>query len=143
MPHHTPTILVVEDEVPLQKAAATRLTNHGFTTLTARSVAEAKKHLETTAVNAIWLDHYLVGKEDGLDFARHIRNKRATASTPIFLITNTADPDKIDRYLALGHVYYYMKSNFALETIIAEIDRCLNSTTPFVSPSAHANNTLL
>ena len=137
------TILVVEDEIPLQKAAAIRLHAHGFHTLTARSVAEAKKHIQSEHIDGLWIDHYLIGEEDGYDFSRYVRTNKKTANLPIFLVTNTANPSRIDRYLALGHVYYYLKSNFSLETIIDEVDRCLSDADHFFSPSATPNNTLL
>ena len=124
------TVLVVEDELPLLKAAEAKLLINGFTVFTARSVEDAKKILEKEgSVDAVWLDHYLLGKADGYDFSKYIRTQPSTKNIPIFLVTNTASPEKIERYLLLGGIHYYMKSNFSLETITQEINKIIESKT--------------
>ena len=62
------TILAIEDEKPLLDAIRIRLENMGFRALTARSIEEAIGKLQSgERVDAIWLDHYLIGQENGLD----------------------------------------------------------------------------
>ena len=65
-------VLVVEDEKPLQRAIEKQLTTSGFDVALAVSVKEAIKQLEKGRVDCIWLDHYLYGDEDGLDFLEKI-----------------------------------------------------------------------
>ena len=83
------TILVIEDDSALLSVIEAKLISAGFTVLSARSVdtvftldtATASKrlspdtitatleHLESLAnVDAIWLDHNLIGPDDGIDF---------------------------------------------------------------------------
>lgn len=89
------TILVIEDERPLLNAINAKLEKSGFGVIAARSVEQtfnaklgkndagvitirsieqALIHLEKLEqVDAIWLDHHLLGKEDGLDFVKKFK----------------------------------------------------------------------
>lgn len=116
------TILVVEDEQPLAEAIRTKLEIVGFDVVTARSVKQALGYLEDIKhIDAIWLDHYLLGKEDGLRLVEQMKNSEGWKSIPIFVVTNTATPDKQHMYIALGITKYYTKAEFRLDDIISDI----------------------
>jgi len=116
------TILVVEDELPLQKAIKLKLEKCGFLTLTARSVEQAINHLkDVEGIDVVWLDHYLLGKETGLEFVEKLKNNKKWKNIPIFIVTNTAGPNKIKTYLRLGVTKYYTKSDCRLEEVINDI----------------------
>jgi len=120
------TILVLEDEVPLQNAIKLKLSKNGFDVVTARNVEQALNHLaDIEKVDVIWADHYLLGQETGLDFVSKVKNFEKWKNIPIFIVSNTASPDKVQSYMALGVDKYYTKSDFRLDTIIAEIDKIL------------------
>lgn len=117
------TILVIEDERPLSEAIRMKLENNGFTVITARTVEQALNYLEDIEnIEAIWLDHYLLGKEDGLDLVSKIKRDDAKwKKLPIFVVSNTATPDKIQSYIQLGISKYYVKAEHRLDGIINEI----------------------
>lgn len=117
------TILVIEDERPLSEAIKMKLENNGFTVITARTVEQALNYLEDIEnIEAIWLDHYLLGKEDGLDLVSKIKQDGAKwKKLPIFVVSNTATPDKIQSYIRLGISKYYVKAEHRLDGIINEI----------------------
>lgn len=117
------TILVIEDERPLIEAIKMKLENNGFTVITARTVEQALNYLEDVEnIEAIWLDHYLLGKEDGLDLVSKIKQDGAKwKKLPIFVVSNTATPDKIQSYIQLGISKYYVKAEHRLDGIINEI----------------------
>jgi CheY-like chemotaxis protein len=138
------TILVIEDERPLLEAINTKLEKNGFSVLSARSVEQAfgaklikndlgimtvhsveqaLMYLETLEqVNAIWLDHHLLGKEDGLYFVKKIKaNGGRWKSIPIFVVSNAASPTTIKSYIKSGVSKYYVKSDHRLDEIIADI----------------------
>lgn len=124
------TILVVEDERPLLEAIKIRLEHNGFTVKMARTTNEALSIINTaepTELDAVWLDHYLLGKEDGLDFVAKMKNMDAWKSTPIFVVSNTASADKVQSYLQFGVEKYYVKSQEKLETIINDIATAIHS----------------
>lgn len=116
-------VLVIEDEQPLVDAIKIKLGKEGFDSITARTVNQALQYLEEKVkIDVVWLDHYLLGKEDGLDFVVAIKkNDSPWKNVPIFVVSNTATPEKIQSYLALGIKRYYAKSDHRLEDIIKEI----------------------
>jgi len=122
------TVLVLEDEIPLQNAIKIKLGNSGFDVVTARNVEQARNHLEDIQnIDVIWVDHYLLGKETGLEFVAEIKNDPKWKKIPIFVVSNTASPDKVKAYLGLGVSKYYTKSDCKLDVIISEIKNILES----------------
>lgn len=144
------TILVIEDERPLLAAINAGLEKKGFSVIAARSVEEAfnadlKKngagevtvksieqalmYIESLErVDAIWLDHHLLGEEDGLDFVKKFKaNGGKWSKIPVFVVSNAASPAMIKAYIENGAAKYYIKSNHKLDEIIREIEATLES----------------
>lgn len=122
------TILVIEDERPLQEAIKKTLEKNGFVVVAARSVDQSLGYLEEEVkIDAIWLDHYLFGKGNGLDIVSKIKEDGSKwKNIPVFVVSNTASPDKVSSYLKLGVNKYYTKSDHKLADIIADINKHLN-----------------
>ena len=79
--------LIVEDEIPLLKAIKSKLDRSGFDTITARSAVQAINVLEDADigdVDFVWTDHYLSGKETGLDFVEYVKKKREVEKSASF-----------------------------------------------------------
>lgn len=120
-------VLVVEDELPLLEAIKMKLERNGFVAVTARSAEQALKHLQDVGrIDAIWLDHYLLGKENGLDLVAKCKTTTAYQNIPIFVVSNTASSDKVQTYMKLGVNKYYVKAEKRLDEIIQEIKDELN-----------------
>ncbi len=117
------TILIIEDERPLLEAIKAKLSISGFATLAARSVDEAMAFLTSEQnIAAIWLDHYLLGQENGLDLVAQLKEDDSIWKTiPIFVVSNTASPDKVQSYINFGVSQYYTKSDYRLDDIIKDI----------------------
>lgn len=143
------TILVIEDERSLLDVVNSRLQKKGFRVMTARSVDEvfnaglsekgigiiavksiqqALDYLEDLEkVDAIWLDHNLLGKENGFDLIKKIKaNGGRWKKVPIFVISNTEKSETINTYIELGVSKYYVKSNHKLDDIIGDIHKHLD-----------------
>ena len=114
-------ILVVEDELPLLEAIRTKLSHSGFEVVTARTAEQAYGYLEDVNVSVVWLDHYLLGKESGLDIVSFIKNNDKYKKLPIFVVSNTASSDKVQSYINFGINKYYIKANYRLDKIIDDI----------------------
>lgn len=129
MPDKTHTILVVEDEKPLVQAISAKLQRSGFDVATARTVEQATSYMEDLLkVDVVWLDHYLLGQSTGLDFVSTIKGETSPwRNVPIFVVSNTASPDKVQTYLRLGVNKYYTKSDYRLDGIIADIQSYLQN----------------
>lgn len=120
-------ILIVEDEMGLIAAIKDAMMRKNFKVWQASSVTAAKALIVSVKkMDAVWLDHYLLGQESGLDFVAWLKKQAKWREVPIFLITNTASPEKIHNYLSLGIAKYYTKSNVKLDQIISDILAFLN-----------------
>lgn len=121
------TILILEDEKPLLEVIKAKFETEGFSVVTARSVNQALEYLKDgVKIDAVWLDHYLFGKEDGLDFVTEVRRDDQGKNLPIFVISNSVSPEKVHAYLKLGVKKYYTKVDFRLDQIITDIKNFLN-----------------
>ena len=121
-------ILVLEDETPLLNAIKKKLEVYGCTVVSARSVEQGLNYLEELDhIDAVWLDHYLLGKEDGLDFVGKLKDTKSKwKNIPVFVVSNTASQDKVQTYLKLGVEKYYTKADYRLEQIIEDISTSLS-----------------
>ncbi|MCW5785628.1 MAG: response regulator [Nitrospirales bacterium] len=90
-----PHLLVVDDQPDIRNPLSTYLMQKGFRLSTAGSAAEARKILETSAIDLVVLDIMMPG-EDGLSLCRHLRE---TKGIPIILLTAMAE--ETDRVIGL------------------------------------------
>lgn len=123
------TVLLVEDEKPLLEIIKTGLEANGFNVFPARTMEQAYSYLGLGgSADAIWLDHYLLGEESGFDFVTELKAPgNPWEHTPIFIVSNTANPDTFQAYTNLGISKYYIKAEHKLESIINEIKSFLNN----------------
>ena len=113
--------LVIEDDLSLAKAINKKLELSGFTAVTARSVDDALRHMHSAPPTVIWLDHYLLGDKDGIDFASAVKAHNDWKHIPMYVVSNTASNDKVVSYNKLGVNRYYVKADHHLDEIIADI----------------------
>ncbi|MEK7610227.1 MAG: response regulator [Patescibacteria group bacterium] len=123
------TVLILEDDMLLLRAIEDKLTREGFRILTSRTFEQAftQLALPDTVVDLVWLDHYLLGKETGLDFLAKLRSEPRWHETPVFIVSNSANPEMVRQYQALGISRYYTKSDFRLEQIADDIKKFLHA----------------
>ena len=139
------TILVIEDDASLLEAIKIKLELSGFLVVVSRTVDHAFStemtldavrttidktyiktalaHLQTLErVDAIWLDHNLIGKEDGIDFVVKFKATGGRwALLPIIVVSNSANDELISTYKELGVTKYYLKAENKLSDIISDI----------------------
>lgn len=124
----THSILVIEDERPLLNAIKTKLEINHFDAVSARSVEQALGYCKDgVEIDAVWLDHYLLGRETGLDFVAKMKEEQSLKNIPIFVVSNTGSPDKKHIYMRLGATKYFVKSDHRLDSIIEEIKNYLEN----------------
>jgi len=123
------TVLVIEDERPLLEAIKAKLISSGFEVVTARTTEEGLNFLKDGVnIDVIWLDHYLLGSETGLDLVAILKKEESKwRNIPIFVVSNTASPEKVQSYMHLGVDKYYTKSDFRLDQIIGDIKQFLST----------------
>lgn len=114
-------ILVIEDEENLRRAIKSKLEDDGYKVFLSNTVDSAIKYVKKENIDLVWLDHYLSGEKDGLDFLREIKEIKEKAKTPVILVTNTCSADKYNVYLKLGVARYFVKADNSLASIAVEI----------------------
>jgi len=116
-------VLIVEDEKPLLNAASQSLERNGYDTYAATSAKEAIAQLESyDPIDAVWLDHYLLDQDTGLDLLEKMKKNKKWKNIPVFVVTNSVGDDKIRKYTVLGIEKYYIKAESSLGKIIKDID---------------------
>ena len=122
------TILILEDERQLAKAIRESFTERGYNAIVVATVEDGVKQLENLKhVDVVWLDHYLLGTENGLDFVVKMKGREEWKKIPIFVVSNTASTTHIRSYLELGIANYYTKADYDIQQIINDIDYVLNN----------------
>lgn len=126
MQEQTRKILVLEDERQLAKAVREAFSERGFEPIVVSTVDDGIKQLENLGgVDVIWLDHYLLGSGNGLDFVVQVKNHPEWKNIPIFVVSNTASTTNVRSYLQLGVSNYYTKSDFDINQIVNDIEYAL------------------
>lgn len=119
-----PTILVVEDEPPMQSFLRSLMRSHGFEALLATTVEEAIKLAATHTPDVVLLDLGLPDG-DGIDVVRRLRT---WSTTPILVISaRQRDRDKVDA-LDAGADDYLTKP-FSAQELMARVRVALRHRT--------------
>ncbi|MDO8521237.1 MAG: response regulator [bacterium] len=124
------TILILEDERQLAKAIRDAFVERGYHPIVVATVEEGVRQLENLKnVDVVWLDHYLLGAENGLDFVVQMKNNPDWKEIPIFVVSNTASSTNIRSYLELGVSNYYTKADYDINQIINDIGYVIDKKT--------------
>lgn len=121
------TVLILEDDQSLTKAVCDALLERGFDSVVATSVLDGIKQLEDPkrSIDVVWLDHYLLGEGNGIDFATKMKGDPRWKHIPIFVVSNTASAVNVRAYLELGILNFYTKSDHDIAKIIDDIEHSL------------------
>jgi CheY-like chemotaxis protein len=101
-----PKIMVVEDENLLLQAISKKLTASGIEAVSCLSADQALDYLKDM---------------DGLTFMKNLKENELWKNLPVFVVSNSASPDKVNGMLALGAKKYILKAEHRLDEIIESI----------------------
>jgi CheY-like chemotaxis protein len=118
----SPKIMIVEDENLLLLAISKKMRILGIEPVSCVSAEQALDYLNVLPElpDAIWLDFHLGGM-DGLEFMKKLKENPIWINIPVFVISNSASPEKVNEMLALGAVKYILKAEHRLDEIIDSI----------------------
>ncbi len=114
-------ILIVEDDLNLQRIYSEKLGNKGFIVFLALDSQQALTILKNTKISLILLDIMLPGKMNGLEFLKHIKSLNYIKNIPILVFTNL-DTEK-EEAKKLGAIDCLIKSNTDLEEIVEKVNK--------------------
>jgi two-component system phosphate regulon response regulator PhoB len=122
------SVLIIEDEAPLQKLLAYNLRAAGFDTTAAHDGEEALLLIAEQAPDLILLD-WMLPQLSGLELCRRLRRRPETAHIPIIMLTARGEePDRL-RGLETGADDYVTKP-FSPAELIARIRAVLRRVRP-------------
>jgi len=101
-------ILVVDDEIGALTLIGIMLERGGFNVLKARDASSALAQLDENTPELIILDVMMPGM-DGIELCGVIRQREATAKTPIIILSARGDADAIIRGIEAGANDYLLK----------------------------------
>ena len=114
-----PTILVVEDEVPLLTLLRYNLEKQGFRVEEAADGQEALLRVAETRPDLVLLD-WMLPQLSGLEVCRQLRRRPATRDLPIIMVTARVEQTDSVRALDIGADDYVTKP-FAMDGLLARI----------------------
>lgn len=117
----TKTILLVEDDLDIQRVYSEKLKLEGFEVILAIDVPHALQSLEETRPDIILLDIMLPGKMNGFEMLEHIKADHRYKDIPVICLTNL-DTER-DQALKVGAVDYLIKANTDLSVLVNLINK--------------------
>jgi CheY-like chemotaxis protein len=121
MPNHTSTVLIIEDEKPLNKVLQDNLEQGGNVQVhVAYDGAEGLKKAKTVQPDLILLD-LVMPKMDGLEFLRRLRKNSNTKSTKVVVLSNVSEYSKLKSLRELGVYDFILKSNWNMEEVMERV----------------------
>lgn len=115
------TVLILEDDIMLQKALMEKLIHEGFNVLVANDGVEGLALALGKHPDVITLD-ISMPKKDGLAFLDEIRQDPWGKTARIIVLTNSVADDKIVSRIAANQPSYYLtKSDTSLSEIVSKV----------------------
>ena len=117
-------VLIVEDDVMLNKIYQTKLGIVGYKVFAAYDGEEGIKKMEETLPNIVLLD-LMLPKKNGFEVLETVKQHIKLNHIPIIILSNLGQGDDIERGKALGADDFLVKSNVKLETVLEKVEQVL------------------
>ena len=121
------TILIIEDELPMLKALSDKFTLEGFEIMEAKDGAEGLEAAISKKPDLIILDIFMPVM-DGKAMFEKLREDAWGKTVPVIILTNLNPDDKtLDELMKNGPSYYFIKSKWKLEELVAKVKKELDT----------------
>ena len=120
------TVLVVDDDAAIREMIRMALESNGYAVLEAGDTIAARQSLETGEPDIMLLDWMLPG-QSGYEFTRSLRNKPASNSIPVIMLTARDREEEKIAALEAGADDYISKP-FSVKELLARIKAVLRRT---------------
>lgn len=114
-------ILIVEDDLDIQRIYFEKLTNSGFKVLLSVDGMQGIQIAKEERPNLILLDVMLPGKMNGIDLLAKIKNDSDLKGVPVIVTTNL-DTEKNTAF-EIGADDYLIKSNIDLNFLVEKVKK--------------------
>jgi CheY-like chemotaxis protein len=124
------TILIVEDDAPIQQMYAAKLRLHGYTILTANNGIEGLEQYNAHHPDLILLD-LMMPKMSGDEMLQRLREKefedKATELTKVIVLTNISRDEAPPSLRFLKVEQFIVKAQYTPSQVLAIIQEVLNN----------------
>ena len=117
-------ILVVEDDINLQKTLIEYLKKENFETLGASNGEDGIILAKKERPDLILLD-IVLPRKNGYEVIEELKSDNNTSRIPIVLLTNLGSYADVEKALNLGATTYLVKADYKLEEVVAKIKEIL------------------
>ena len=128
MEQQSKSILLVEDDRFLRKAAEATLRRHGFIVHTAADGEEALQRVRDEVPDLVLLD-LIMPKLQGFEVLRILKQDPTTKQIPVVVLSNLGQDSDVQEALQGGAVAYFIKANLSLQDLVAQVQRVLTGGT--------------
>ncbi|NTW26950.1 MAG: response regulator [Candidatus Moranbacteria bacterium] len=118
-------LLIIEDDLVLQKALSEYLIAEGFNVLSAGDGETGVQMALGELPDLILLD-IVLPKKDGYTVLTEVRANEATKHVPIVLLTNLGSISDVEKAIELGATTYLVKADYKLEEVMMKVKEILN-----------------
>lgn len=112
-------ILIIEDEISLNKTLSEFLESEGFEVISAMDGEEGLE-LASQRPDLIVLD-IILPKKDGYEVMKGLKSDHRTDNIPVILLTNLEGAEDVQKAFDLGATTYLVKSSYKMEDIVEKI----------------------
>lgn len=114
-------ILIIEDDMMLNKIFQTKLSLVGYQISSAYDGAEGLAMISTYQPHLILLD-LMLPKKNGFEILEAVKKDVKTSTIPIITLSNLGQTADIQKGIALGAVDFLVKSNVKLEAVVDKVN---------------------
>ena len=114
-------ILLVEDDPFFNSLLKTRLTNEGFTVVSASDGEEALGTIKKEKNLDLILMDLILPKKSGFEVMEAMRSDPNIKKVPVVIISNLGQEEDIVRGKALGAIEYYVKAKTSIDDLVMKI----------------------
>ena len=114
-------VLIVEDELNLQKAIGDKIQREGWQSLVASNGEEGLRMAMTEKPDIVLLD-IIMPIMDGMTMLKELRK---VSKVPVLILTNLYDEKKLIEAFRGGSFDYLVKSNYSLNEVVEKIKEAL------------------
>lgn len=118
------TVLLIEDEAPLQKTLEDALTSKELGLISALDGEIGIRLAKQKKPDLILLDLKLPGIS-GIQVCKKLKGDEETKDIPIIVLTNVEDMESIQEAINLGATAYLLKINYKLGEIVEKVRKIL------------------
>jgi DNA-binding response OmpR family regulator len=113
-------ILIIEDELALQKTFSDILEKEGYQVISALNGESGLMLAKKENPDLILLD-LILPQKDGFEVLKELKKDETTNEIPVIVLTNLEDIQSVERAVELGAKTYLVKAQYTLKEVIQKI----------------------